>query len=495
MAENATKKTGSTESKVVRKNRTKAVGKKTFVLDTNVLLHDPTSLFRFAEHDVYLPMVTLEELDNHKKGMEDVARNARAIARTFDALITKASHGTPDGKLDLDAGIPLNLLGNKESTGKLRFQTKPVSAIDLPGLDGRKADNEILSVVASVKREEAERTAVLVSKDINVRIKANVLGLDAEDYFNDHVLQDSDLLYTGSIHLPVDFWDTIEGKVETKTVQKENGHTVTIYRVKHKLVKQMLINQYVHSDDFDARVVQIDGANAVFETLRTFDSSRKKEVFGIMPRNREQNFALNLLLDRDCDLVTLLGQAGTGKTLLALAAGLKQVYDDKLYDEIIVTRATVPVGEEIGFLPGTEEEKMGPWMGAIDDNLEVLTHSTDDKVGDSAKKLTDSFIRSRVKIKSMSFMRGRTFLNKFVIVDEAQNLTPKQVKTLLTRAGPGTKMVLMGNLAQIDTPYMTEGSSGLTHAVDRLKGWKHNGHITLVRGERSRLADHANEVL
>ncbi|MNM83902.1 PhoH-like protein [compost metagenome] len=213
-----------------------------------------------------------------------------------------------------------------------------------------------------------------------------------------------------------------------------------------------------------------------------------------MARNREQNFALNLLMSPDIDFVTLLGQAGTGKTLLALASGLEQVLDQKLYNEIIVTRATVPVGEDIGFLPGTEEEKMQPWMGAFDDNLEVLQKS-DDSAGDWGRAATQELIRSRIKVKSMNFMRGRTFVNKFVIIDEAQNLTPKQMKTLITRAGPGTKIVCLGNIAQIDTPYLTEGSSGLTYVVDRFKGWSHSGHVTLARGERSRLADHAADVL
>jgi PhoH-like ATPase len=216
-------------------------------------------------------------------------------------------------------------------------------------------------------------------------------------------------------------------------------------------------------------------------------------VWGVTARNREQNFALNLLMNPECDFVTLLGQAGTGKTLLALAAGLAQVLETKLYNEIIVTRVTVPVGEDIGFLPGTEEEKMSPWMGAFDDNLEVLNKSDSDG-GEWGRAATQDLIRSRIKIKSLNFMRGRTFVNKFLIIDEAQNLTPKQVKTLVTRAGP-TKILCLGNIAQIDTPYLTEGSSGLTYVVDRFKGWSHSGHVTLARGERSRLADHASDVL
>ncbi|MBM3371261.1 MAG: PhoH family protein, partial [Betaproteobacteria bacterium] len=220
----------------------------------------------------------------------------------------------------------------------------------------------------------------------------------------------------------------------------------------------------------------------------------KHAVWGITARNREQNFAMNLLMDPQVDFVSLLGQAGTGKTLLALAAGLEQVIEARRYSEIIMTRATVPVGEDIGYLPGTEEEKMQPWMGALEDNLEVLNKG-DSSASQWERSSTQDLIRSRVKVKAMSFMRGRTFVNKFLIVDEAQNLTPKQMKTLITRAGPGTKVICMGNIAQIDTPYLTEGSSGLTYVVDRFKGWSHAGHITLQRGERSRLADFASEAL
>jgi PhoH-like ATPase len=260
-----------------------------------------------------------------------------------------------------------------------------------------------------------------------------------------------------------------------------------------------MVNQFVFFEPkngeapFQGQVKQINGKTAVFQTLRDY-SHNKNNVWGITARNREQNFALNLLMNPEVDFVTLLGQAGTGKTLLALAAGLAQVLETKVYNEIIVTRVTVPVGEDIGFLPGTEEEKMSPWMGAFDDNLEVLMKGDGD-AGDWGRAATQDLIRSRIKIKSLNFMRGRTFVNKFLIIDEAQNLTPKQMKTLVTRAGPGTKILCLGNIAQIDTPYLTEGSSGLTYVVDRFKGWSHGGHVTLARGERSRLADHASDVL
>jgi PhoH-like ATPase len=461
-----------------------------FVLDTNVLMHDPSSLFRFSEHDLYLPMTTLEELDNHKKGMTEVARNARTVSRSLDQLIAGTS-GT------LDDGILLNKLGNHDVTGRLFFQTK-FSTQALPeGLPEGKGDNMILAVVSELQKTRKGQEVVLVSKDINMRIKARALGLPAEDYFNDQVLEDRDLMYAGVMQLNADFWPK-HGKDMESWADSKSG--TMFYRVTGPSVQSMLVNQFVYQENpegstpFYAQVREINGKTALLQTLRDF-SHQKNNVWSVTARNREQNFAMNLLMNPDVDFVTLLGQAGTGKTLLALAAGLEQVLDSKRYNEIIITRATVPVGEDIGFLPGTEEEKMQPWMGAFDDNLEVLQRNEDGGPGEWGRAATQELIRSRIKVKSMNFMRGRTFVSKFVIIDEAQNLTPKQMKTLVTRAGPGTKIICLGNIAQIDTPYLTEGSSGLTYVVDRFKGWRHGGHVTLARGERSRLADHAADAL
>jgi len=478
------------EAKNERSKRTIRTGPPSlFVLDTNVLMHDPSSLFRFEEHDLYLPMTTLEELDNHKKGMSEVARNARMVSRSLDQLIAGTSG-------QLDEGIPLNKLGNQDATGRLFFQTH-FSSSPLPeGLPEGKGDNLILGVVSDLQKAKPHQEVVLVSKDINMRIKARALGLPAEDYFNDQVLEDRDLMYSGVMTLPTDFWPK-HGKAMESWADGKSG--TMFYRVTGPLVPSMLVNQFVYQENpdgsspFYALVREINGKTALLQTLKDF-SHQKNNVWSITARNREQNFAMNLLMNPDIDFVTLLGQAGTGKTLLALAAGLEQVLDSKRYNEIIITRATVPVGEDIGFLPGTEEEKMQPWMGAFDDNLEVL-HRNDDSAGEWGRAATQELIRSRIKVKSMNFMRGRTFVSKFLIIDEAQNLTPKQMKTLVTRAGPGTKIICLGNIAQIDTPYLTEGSSGLTYVVDRFKGWRHGGHITLARGERSRLADHAAEAL
>ena len=457
---------------------------KLFVLDTNVLMHDPTSLFRFEEHDVFLPMVVLEELDDHKKGMTEVARNARQASRFLDEIVTQEGG-------DIEKGYSLKAKSSGDASGCLFLQTHSVQ-VEIPdSVASKKADNVILGVAMHLKERFPKREVVLVSKDINMRIKAHAIGIPAEDYFNDKVLEDTDLLYTGIMQLPEDFWDR-----HGKDMESWQEHGRTLYRIRGPLVPAMMVNMFVyHEGDkpFLAIVKEVRGKTATLQTLKDF-SHHKNNVWGITARNREQNFALNLLMDPEIDFVTLLGQAGTGKTLLTLAAGLMQTLEFKVYSEIIMTRVTVPVGEDIGFLPGTEEEKMTPWMGALEDNLDVLMR-TDDEAGDWGRAATADLIRNRIKVKSLNFMRGRTFINKYLIIDEAQNLTPKQMKTLITRAGPGTKVVCLGNIAQIDTPYLTEGSSGLTYVVDRFKGWDHSGHVTLMRGERSRLADHAAEIL
>jgi PhoH-like ATPase len=460
---------------------------KLFVLDTNVLMHDPSSLFRFEEHDVFLPIGTLEELDNHKKGLSDVARNARQASRFLDELVSGAV-------ADIKAGMPLSSKAapSLSAGGRLYLQTEAIDSVLPSTLAAGKTDNQIIAVVRHLQAAQASRQVILVSKDINMRIKARALGLAAEDYFNDKVLEDTDLLYTGVRALPADFWDAHGRDMES---WKKDGHTY--YRVRGPLVPKLHLNEFVYEESGDralqAVVRERNGRIAVLETVRDFAHARNS-VWGVTARNREQNFALNLLMNPAVDFVTLLGQAGTGKTLLALAAGLTQVLDLKRYTEIIMTRVTVPIGEDIGFLPGTEEEKMQPWMGALEDNLDVL-NASDESGGEWGRAATRDLVRSRIKIKSLNFMRGRTFINKWLIIDEAQNLTPKQMKTLITRAGPGTKVVCLGNVAQIDTPYLTEGSSGLTYVVDRFKDWSHSGHVTLARGERSRLADHAAEVL
>lgn len=453
-----------------------------FILDTNVLMHDPTALFRFAEHDVYLPMVVLEELDAAKKGTSELARNVRQVSRFIDELINQQGNIT--------GGVTLPTYDKDKTGGRLFFQTESLATNLLPTtLPGNKPDNTLLSTAIALQQANTHRRVTLVSKDINLRIKAQVLSIHAEDYTNDKVLDDADLLYTGSQALPADFWEN-HGK--EMTAWQQEGRT--FYTVTGPAISQWYTNQLVFIPEeggFEAIVRECHSDRAIIEWTRDF-RSLKHNVWGISARNREQNFALNLLTDPDIDFVTLLGSAGTGKTLLTLAAGLAQTLDQKIYREIIVTRVTVPVGEDIGFLPGTEEEKMTPWMGALVDNLEVLTPTHGGEWGRAA---TADLLHNRIKIRSLNFMRGRTFLNRYIILDEAQNLTSKQMKTFITRAGPGTKIVCLGNIAQIDTPYLTETTSGLTYVVDRFKYWEHSGHITLQRGERSRLADFANQAL
>jgi len=463
-------------------------GKRIYVLDTNVLMHDPTALFRFEEHDVFLPMTVLEELDAGKKGTSEVARNARQVSRFINELI---EHGNgrriEEGlELRLPQGIQLKR-GNQ--VGRLYFQTQGADATAAQKTKKTLPDNLILASVIALREQRPEVPVVLVSKDINLRIKASIFGVPAEDYENDRALDDFSLLYTGHVELPADYWDK-HGEVRSWS---ERGHT--FYEVKLGKDEDWHPHQFVYlpgENELELKVLRIRDGIATLQIVDDYRSG-SHNVWGITARNREQNFALNALMDPDVDFVTLLGTAGTGKTLLALAAGLAQTMDQQRYREIIMTRATVSVGEDIGFLPGTEEEKMTPWMGALTDNLEVL--ATPQEGGAWGRAATNDLLASRIKIRSLNFMRGRTFLSRYVIVDEAQNLTPKQMKTLLTRAGPGSKMICLGNVEQIDTPYLTETTSGLTYAVDRFAAWQHSAHITLRRGERSRLADYASEML
>jgi PhoH-like ATPase len=461
--------------------------KRIYVLDTNVLMHDPTALFKFEEHDVFLPMMVLEELDAAKKGNSEASRNARQVSRFLNELIE--SHGGASIEDGLTLVRPQALqLRNGGRIGRLHFQTKPVDISQKFGTV--MPDNQILGAILALREEKPEVPVVLVSKDINLRIKASICGVPAEDYENDRALDDFSLLYTGSAELPADFWERHEAGLRSWTDKGRTYYELTLTED-----EQWQPNQFLYlpgDEEVELKVARIEGERAVLQVIDDY-RHQQHAVWGVLARNREQNFALNALMDPDIDFVTLLGTAGTGKTLLALAAGLAQTMDQQRYREIIMTRATVSVGEDIGFLPGTEEEKMTPWMGALTDNLEVLTHNQEG--GAWGRAATNDLLASRIKIRSMNFMRGRTFLGRWLIVDEAQNLTPKQLKTLITRAGPGTKIVCLGNVEQIDTPYLTETTSGLTYAVDRFKSWRHSAHVTLRRGERSRLADFASEVL
>ncbi len=475
------------------------VQRRLFVLDTNVLMHDPTSIFRFQEHDVYLPMVVLEELDANKKGLSEASRNVRQVSRFLDDLMRDATKDQIDAGLPLPSAQGIGLRTDSPGpgagkqppvVGRLFFQTRQLSSALPDYLPGHGADNAILSQTLALQALHHESRVTLVSKDINLRIKAAVVGVHAEDYYSDKTIEDADVLYTGLAPLPANFWES-HGKDMRSWKEAER----TYYEISGPVVTDLHVNQFVHEESasgIEAIVRRIEAGKATLELARDYRSERHS-IWGVNARNREQNFALNLLMDPEIDFVTILGPAGTGKTLLTLAAGLMQTLESNRFVEIIMTRVTIPLGEDIGFLPGTEEEKMEPWMGALMDNLEVLTRTGEG--GNWGRAATNDLLRNRIKIRSLNFMRGRTFLNRFVILDEAQNLTPKQMKALVTRAGPGTKIVCLGNIAQIDTPYLTETTSGLTYVVNRFRGWLHSGHITLVRGERSRLADFASETL
>ncbi len=459
--------------------------KRLFVLDTNILMHDPTAIFRFEEHDLYLPMVVLEELDSHKNGVSEVARNVRQTNRMLVELMSHATHDEIAKGLQIPSY--LNQDNGQSCSGKLYFQTDELE-LDIPkALPGNKVDNTILATALALQKQIPGRTVTLVSKDINLRIKAGILGIPAEDYHNDKVLDDVNLLHNGLHLLEDNFWD-----MHAKDMSSWQEEGRAYYCLTGPEVANWTANDCITTKDgsFSAIVRKNSEQEATIELTRDYSQS-KNSVWGITARNREQNFALNLLTDPEIDFVTLQGTAGSGKTLLAVAAGLQQVLDQKRYVEIVMTRVTVPVGEDIGFLPGTEEEKMTPWMGALLDNLEVLHDSSNENPWE--RVATQDLLQNRIKIRSLNFMRGRTFLNRYVIIDEAQNLSSKQMKTLITRAGPGTKLVCLGDIKQIDTPYLTETTSGLTYAVDKFKSWAHSGHMTLLRGERSRLADFAAE--
>lgn len=445
-----------------------------FVFDTNVLITDPTAMFRFMEHDVFIPMTVLEELDAAKKGVSDLARSAREVSRRLDGLIKDASTSA------IEAGIPLHEDRHDDHetdkpAGKLLLQTFGSSEKKLPeGLPGNSQDNQILAAVVTLKERQPDRDVTLLTNDINLRIKAHALGIHAEDYYNDKLLDDLDVLYAGYRQIDQ---------------QPKASDKADVYEIPADDVQTYAPNEGVYtSDTNDEFVVKQNEEELHLQRTMSFYQGGQ-DVWGIHARNREQNFALNLLMDEQVDFVTMLGAAGTGKTLLALAAGLAQTLDASRYQEIIVTRETISLGEDIGFLPGTEEEKMTPWMGALVDNLEVLNSNSG--AGEWGKAATMDLLHKRIKIRSMGFMRGRTFTNRFVIVDEAQNMTAKQMRAIISRAGPGTKLVCLGNIAQIDSPYLSESTSGLTYVVKKFRYWPFSGHITLQQGERSRLAEFA----
>lgn len=458
----------SSESRLVDSVTADQANRLMYVLDTNVLLHDPTALFRFEEHDIYLPLVVLEELDRHKKGLADIARNARQVTRTLDTLL---QHGS------MDAGFALTAASEGRATGKLFFRNASgiggKTGVGV-GLEPGKADNQILSTVMSLRAEGGN--AMLVTRDINLRVKALALDVPAQDYRSDRVLTDEDVLPTGFMEIDEDFW--------AKHTDGEQGFTRRSGKQYARLTAHLPVNSFLieRTSRNRTRIWRVESNSDKGSVVYVVHNQNPVNGVPLLTaHNEEQQMALSLLHDEEVDFVALLGKAGSGKTLMALAAGLEQVKLGR-FEGVMITRATVPLGEEIGFLPGSEEEKMDAWLGG------TLRDSY------AALKLEDEKLRQKVEVASMNFMRGRSFQGKYIIIDEAQNLTIQQVRALLTRAGEGSKVVVTGNLAQIDTPYLDEGSSGLAWAAKNLQNWAHAGHVILPRGVRSRLATYVEEI-
>ncbi|MGE6607572.1 PhoH family protein [Halomonas sp. NPDC076908] len=458
-----------------------------YVLDTNVLIHDPSALYHFDEHDVVIPMTVLEELDKHKNGIREIARTARQISRTLSDLTSQVTFD------EIQRGIPIPRLSGE--TGRLHF----LCYNDLKLLDALddSPDNRILAETCRLREERPDASVILITKDINLRVKAAALKVPVEDYFNDRAFSDSDAMIEGAqIYASAGqngaaLWEGLNVDV---TVERIGHHT--FYQLNGTMPRNwhvgMLVSDSENGAEFEAIVRELGPSSARLQLLTNY--RHHAGVWGVHAHDSRQNFTLNLLMDPDIDLVTIAGNAGTGKTFMTLAAAFQQTLDAKLFERIVFTRAPIPMGEDIGFLPGTEEEKMSPWMGAFHDNMDNLLRNEE---GESSwdNGATRQLIGSRVQIRSPSFMRGRTLNDTFLIIDEAQNFTPKQLKSLITRAGRNSKIVCLGNVGQIDTPYLTANTCGLAAVVERFRDWPHSGHITLKSVERSRLALAAEELL
>lgn len=425
---------------------------KTYVLDTNVLLHNPHAIFAFHENEVVLPLAVIEEIDNQKRRQDEVGKNARTISQILDTLRSKGR---------LSEGVPL------PHGGILRIELNHREILDFPpGLDPGKHDNRILAVAGNLGNDPM-RKVILVTKDLNLRIKADVLDLKAEDFYSDKVNYDELYSGAGEIQLSVEDLDRFYARGELQAPPE-----VVLYP------HQMLVLKSAARPSQSALSRHLNG-NLL--SLRHAESIN----WGIRALNKEQKFALELLLDDSIPVVSLVGRAGTGKTLLALAVGLEKVLEQRTYSRLLVTRPVTPMGDDLGYLPGTKEEKLRPWMQPIVDNLEYLLRDCSDPF----QVLDELLQRGTLEMEALTYIRGRSIPKHFIICDEAQNLSPHMVKTLLTRVGEGTKIVFTGDPEQIDHPYLDASSNGLTHLVEKLKGETLAGHITLMRGERSRVAE------
>ncbi|ARU55272.1 MAG: PhoH family protein [Pseudomonadales bacterium] len=449
--------------------------KKVYVLDTNVLIHDPSAILNFEEHQVIIPMTVLEELDKLKTGKQTIAADCRQAIRTIDHLLGDA---TPK---QIEKGVPIKRGEKSDPLGTISILMNTESKSG-PHLPDNLNDNKIINSLANLQSVLKDRQIILVSKDINMRLKARGFGVEAQDYHNDQLVEDITLLPAGYTEYPKSFWDTID-KVET--IQRESI-TEHILRRSNGL-EQLHINEFVIDEQgFIGRVTEINEDQVILEDLSQMDLLNQ-EAWGLVPRDIYQALALHLLLDPDIHLVNLTGAAGSGKTILALAAAIEMTVASKRYKRIIATRSTQGLDEDIGFLPGTETEKMEPWLGAITDNLEAL-HEDDENMHSSVNYILD---KVPIQFKSMNYIRGRSFQHSLILIDECQNLTPHQIKTIITRAGNGSKVICLGNLAQIDTPYLSPQSSGLTYMTERFKAFPYGGHINLKGVPRSLLAEYA----
>ncbi len=453
--------------------------RKLFVLDTNILLHEPLAIYSFKEHDVVIPMTVLEELDRIKDSKRDVARDARVAIRALEHLF----HDAPPE--EITEGIPLSK--QEGATGTISILADYELDETVKAFTDKEGDNRILNAVLYLQAQRTPRAVVLVTKDINMRLRAKGAGvLYVEDYRTDQLIDDIQYLTKGFQTRPGSFWDSVED-VASYTLGGK-----TFHKLDRAPFDPTFLNQYVidEDSDFAARVESIDG-----DKLTRRDLSRERmmhrKAWGITPKNIYQGMALDALLDPDIDLVILTGAAGSGKTLQARAAAREQTDERKMCDKIIGPRNTPDIGEAIGFLPGTEEEKMMPWLASVTDTLEAL-HKNDHCTDGSLKYICD---KANIQFKSINFMRGRSIQNAFVLLDECQNLTASQIKTIITRCGEGTKIVCSGNLAQMDSHYLTPVTSGLTYMVERFKNFEGSANIHLNGVVRSRLAEFAEENL
>lgn len=456
---------------------------KMYVLDTNVLLHEPLAYLSFQEHDVVIPMTVLEELDHIKDRKHDVSRDARVAIRGLDEVLKNA---TPEQMLQ-GVALPSNKKAKASSAGTLIIVNDHLFADSISGLPGNENDHRIINCAVYLQKQHSDSKVILVTKDINMRLKAKGAGLKyVEDYRTDQLIDDISLLTSGYKKIEGDFWDHV-GECNTQ----QHGLD-TFHHVPKNLVPDVFCNEYLldGGEQFAVRVKSYDDEHITLKDIG-IERLMHQQAWGVKPKNIYQGMALDALLDTGIELVILTGPAGCGKTLLALASALEMVIEKGIYDKVIVTRNTPEIAESIGFLPGTEEEKMAPWLAAITDTLEVL-HKGDENPISSRNYIME---KANVQFKSVNFMRGRSIQNAVVILDESQNLTASQLKTIITRCGEGTKLICTGNLAQIDSNYLTPVTSGLTYIVERFKNFEGSATINLNGVVRSRLASFAEENL